>query len=128
MLVNKVECYRWSIFVNQSQCRSTEQEVGKVYQEVRDVVPWETPEGNLQISLEGILDVDVSRCERGRGRGRGRGRYMKKTFFRDREKERETERKRDRKKETETERKRQRQRERERETETETDLFCVRSL
>ena len=120
MLVNKVECYRWSIFVNQSQCRSTEQEVGKVYQEVRDVVPWETPEGNLQISLEGILDVDVSRCERGR--------YMKKTFFRDREKERETERKRDRKKETETERKRQRQRERERETETETDLFCVRSL
>ena len=126
MLVNKVECYRWSIFVNQSQCRSTEQEVGKVYQEVRDVVPWETPEGNLQISLEGILDVDVSRCERGRGRGRGR--YMKKTFFRDREKERETERKRDRKKETETERKRQRQRERERETETETDLFCVRSL
>ena len=122
MLVNKVECYRWSIFVNQSQCRSTEQEVGKVYQEVRDVVPWETPEGNLQISLEGILDVDVSRCERGRGR------YMKKTFFRDREKERETERKRDRKKETETERKRQRQRERERETETETDLFCVRSL
>ena len=102
MLVNKVECYRWSIFVNQSQCRSTEQEVGKVYQEVRDVVPWETPEGNLQISLEGILDVDVSRCERGRGRGRQR--------------ERETERKRQRQKERDRDREKEKERQKQKQT------------